>query len=212
MLQINACRQKTLNLGTQGPEVTMRDLAQICIDIVGKDLIIKVPPGTEIYDENKKILLADLIENNQKIILAFGGSGDGYEPDKNETEEWTFTGLPPSTPAADYSNAITGDFYYNSSTGQFKNIGAGEAVFSTKYSSVDSTNIDINFNLRTKKFVDLFFRLRENISINIDKSNYDLIYSRFTFHSITNKQHQQLLNTIKEQIGVEYENFYLLFI
>ncbi len=41
----------------------------------GHDLIIKVPPGTEIYDENKKILLADLIENNQKIILAFGGSG-----------------------------------------------------------------------------------------------------------------------------------------
>ena len=58
--------------------------------------------------------------------IAFGGSGDGYEPDKNETEEWSFIGLDPSTtPAADYSNAIVGDFYYNSSTGQFKNIKDG---------------------------------------------------------------------------------------
>lgn len=31
----------------------------------------------------------------------------------------------------------------------------------------------------------------------IDKSNYDLIYSRFTFHSINNEQHQQFLDTIK---------------
>jgi hypothetical protein len=34
------------------------------------------------------------------------------------TEEWTFSGLDPSTtPAANYANAITGDFYYNSTTG-----------------------------------------------------------------------------------------------
>ena len=37
------------------------------------------------------------------------------------TEEWTFGGLDPSTtPAADYSDAIIGDFYYNSSEGKFK--------------------------------------------------------------------------------------------
>jgi hypothetical protein len=36
------------------------------------------------------------------------------------TEEWAFGGLPPSTPAADYSDAIIGDFYYNSSEGKFK--------------------------------------------------------------------------------------------
>jgi hypothetical protein len=39
------------------------------------------------------------------------------------TEEWSFTGLDPSTtPAADYADAITGDFYYNSTTGQFKTV------------------------------------------------------------------------------------------
>ena len=41
----------------------------------GKDLIIKVPPGTEIYNENKEVLLADLTKTDQKIILAKGGKG-----------------------------------------------------------------------------------------------------------------------------------------
>ena len=41
----------------------------------GKDLIIKVPPGTEIYDENKKVLLADLAIKKQKITLLHGGDG-----------------------------------------------------------------------------------------------------------------------------------------
>lgn len=31
----------------------------------------------------------------------------------------------------------------------------------------------------------------------IDKSNFDLIYSRFTFHSITNEDHQMFLKSIK---------------
>tara|TARA_B100000427_G_C15510512_1_gene595991 strand:+ start:1685 stop:2674 length:990 start_codon:yes stop_codon:yes gene_type:complete len=41
----------------------------------GKDLIIKVPIGTEIYNENKTVLLADLINAEQKITLAIGGKG-----------------------------------------------------------------------------------------------------------------------------------------
>jgi hypothetical protein len=36
------------------------------------------------------------------------------------TEEWAFSGVQP-TDAASYSDAIIGDFYYNSSSGQFKN-------------------------------------------------------------------------------------------
>ena len=35
----------------------------------GSDTIIKVPPGTEIYNEDKTVLLLDLIENNQKHIF-----------------------------------------------------------------------------------------------------------------------------------------------
>ena len=41
----------------------------------GNDLIIKVPPGTEIYNEDKTVLLADLIQKNQSITLAHGGKG-----------------------------------------------------------------------------------------------------------------------------------------
>ena len=39
----------------------------------GNDLIIKVPPGTEIYNYDKSVLLADLIKKDQKTTLAFGG-------------------------------------------------------------------------------------------------------------------------------------------
>jgi len=41
----------------------------------GKDLVIKVPPGTEIYNEDKSVLLTDLTKKNQKIKLATGGNG-----------------------------------------------------------------------------------------------------------------------------------------
>jgi len=41
----------------------------------GQDLIIRVPPGTEIYDEDKKVLLADLVTKDQKTILVYGGKG-----------------------------------------------------------------------------------------------------------------------------------------
>ena len=41
----------------------------------GEDLIIKVPPGTEIYNEEKTVLLADLIKKDQRVTLANGGKG-----------------------------------------------------------------------------------------------------------------------------------------
>ena len=71
--------------------------------------------------------------------LSAGGSpssalvvgGDAPPGKQNATEEWTFSGLPPSTPAADYADAITGDFYYNSTTGQFKAVNTGGAPIGT---------------------------------------------------------------------------------
>ena len=41
----------------------------------GDNLIIKVPPGTQIFDANKTTLLADLINKNDQIVLAAGGLG-----------------------------------------------------------------------------------------------------------------------------------------
>ena len=48
------------------------------------------------------------------------------------TEEWAFSGLhPPTTPSAGYVDAIVGDFYYNSTTGQFKTINTGGGPIGT---------------------------------------------------------------------------------
>ena len=41
----------------------------------GKDIVIKVPPGTEIFNEDKSVLLVELLENNQKYIFLKGGKG-----------------------------------------------------------------------------------------------------------------------------------------
>jgi len=41
----------------------------------GKDIIINVPPGTEIYNEDKTVLIADLFQNNKKYIILKGGIG-----------------------------------------------------------------------------------------------------------------------------------------
>lgn len=41
----------------------------------GEDLILKVPPGTIVKDEETGVVLADLTENGQRAIIAKGGKG-----------------------------------------------------------------------------------------------------------------------------------------
>ena len=41
----------------------------------GNNKIIKVPPGTEIYNEDKTVLLAELDEKNKQVTLLKGGNG-----------------------------------------------------------------------------------------------------------------------------------------
>lgn len=41
----------------------------------GKDSILVVPVGTQIYDEEHETLLADLVEPGQRVVLARGGDG-----------------------------------------------------------------------------------------------------------------------------------------
>jgi hypothetical protein len=55
--------------------------------------------------------------------LAFGGNN----PYGTLTEELSYTGIPPSAPAAGYTDAIVGQIYYNTTTGSFKAIKAGGA-------------------------------------------------------------------------------------
>ena len=41
----------------------------------GRDAVLKVPVGTEIYEEDGETLLADLAEVGQRVVLAQGGNG-----------------------------------------------------------------------------------------------------------------------------------------
>ncbi len=41
----------------------------------GRDLVLRVPVGTEILDDDKQILLADLIRAGQRLVLLAGGDG-----------------------------------------------------------------------------------------------------------------------------------------
>ncbi len=41
----------------------------------GKDLILKVPIGTQIYEEDNNTLIYDLTKNNEKFLVASGGKG-----------------------------------------------------------------------------------------------------------------------------------------
>jgi hypothetical protein len=75
---------------------------------------------------------ARLAETSQSGTSALGFGGE-IPPGgvTTATEEWQFSGLPPSTPAAAYADAIIGDFYYNSTTGQFKTVNTGGAPVGT---------------------------------------------------------------------------------
>ena len=75
ILNTEACDQKTLNLGAEAPEVTMRELAQICIDAVGKNLIIKsmmATLGSPHRRAPNMSLARDLLDYESKIGLKQG--------------------------------------------------------------------------------------------------------------------------------------------
>ncbi len=53
----------------------------------GEDLVLKVPPGTQVLDENGTILL-DLVESDQKVLFLKGGKGGlGNARFKNSTNQ-----------------------------------------------------------------------------------------------------------------------------
>jgi GTP-binding protein len=50
-------------------------LGQDCFGRGGEDLILEVPPGTLVYDEDEHELLGDLVHPGDKILIAPGGKG-----------------------------------------------------------------------------------------------------------------------------------------
>ena len=57
---------------------------------------------------------------------------------------------------------------------QFKNIGAGSAILKT--SILDTQEKEIHFSFKTKKFVDFFYKVRENILMKVNTQNFSLNY------------------------------------
>src|SRR5712691_10486692 len=41
----------------------------------GKDVVLKVPIGTQVFDEDRQTLLGDFTELGQRVVLATGGNG-----------------------------------------------------------------------------------------------------------------------------------------
>ena len=64
----------------------------------GKDIILKVPRGTQVFAEDNETLLADLTEYGQRVILAKGGNGgfgnQHFKSSVNRTPRNANPGLP----------------------------------------------------------------------------------------------------------------------
>lgn len=48
---------------------------QDCYGAAGADLVVRVPPGTEVYDDDTNELIVDLVEPGQTFVVAPGGKG-----------------------------------------------------------------------------------------------------------------------------------------
>ena len=75
MLETDMCAGQTLNLGTQSPEVTIREVAQTCIDATGKVLEIEVgpaAPGSPVRRAPDMSQTGELLNYQSKVSLSAG--------------------------------------------------------------------------------------------------------------------------------------------
>ncbi len=92
---------------------------------------------TESWDGSSWTEVNDLATARYKVngsgtsteALAIGGGPN--TSGGTATEEWAFSGIPPTAPAAGYSDAIVGQMYYNSTSGQFKGIVVGVGTWAS---------------------------------------------------------------------------------
>jgi len=72
-----------------------------CHGANGKDCIIKVPTGTQIFDDTREYLLADFTQAGQEIRLLRGGDGGmgnaHYKSSTNQAPEYATPGFPGQT-------------------------------------------------------------------------------------------------------------------
>ena len=84
---------------------------------------------TEVADlANKQIASGSAGVSNESAAAIAGYNGTANVA---TVEDWSFSGLPPSTPVANYSESVVGDLYYNTTEGSFKAIKSGGAPIGT---------------------------------------------------------------------------------
>ena len=81
---------------------------------------------------------------------------------------------------------------------KFRNIPAGTAIMEIKHYLEDSTKYEIVYSLQTKKFIDVFYKLREHTLMLTDIKDFTLQY--------INKQSRQGKYKKKHQATFEYNN------
>ena len=123
----NLARQRVGYAGSTVPT------ALIIGGLVGTPSPTTVTGNTESYDGTSWSEVNNLATARRSMGSGKAGTGTnalavgGLTPTiTTATEEWAFSGVQP-TDVANYVNAITGDFYYNSTTGQFKQVNTGGA-------------------------------------------------------------------------------------
>jgi GTP-binding protein len=64
----------------------------------GEDLVLKIPIGTQVFDESGKIMIADMMEVGQKVVIAKGGDGGfgnaNFRTSTNQAPKRAIPGFP----------------------------------------------------------------------------------------------------------------------
>ena len=94
----------------------------------------------------------------------------------------------------------TEDIEILSYTAQFKNIGAGSAILKTTTYN-DSQEKEIHFSFKTKNFVDIFYKIRENILMRVDAANSFIKYIKTDSQSGKRfKNHEAKFNYLNNKV------------
>ena len=89
---------------------------------------------------------------------------------------------------------------------QFKNIGAGSAILKT--TTLNNKNEkEILFSFKSKKIIDIFYKLRENILMRINQENSSLNYIKKTSQQgKRHKKHEAHFNYVNNKVYFESDS------
>lgn len=117
---------------------------------------------------------------------------------KKEINYWNnfYSNINTSTDCSDFCNFVLDWFKDNDEIKNVIDCGCGNGRDSYKLSQKYNVIAIDSSGYIPKNNDNVIFS--NNDFVTIDKSGFDLVYSRFTFHSISNEQHEVFLNSVKK--------------